>query len=77
MAAEITKAVNFYNYNNREKTLERVYLCGGGAAIPQIHDAIRQLTDLEIIPSSALLPEGVTPAAPYLYPRAIGCALQD
>ena len=77
MAAEITKAVNFYNYNNREKTLERVYLCGGGAAIPQIHDAIRQLTDLEIIPSSALLPEGVAPDAPYLYPRAIGCALQD
>lgn len=77
MAAEITKAVNFYNYNNREKTLERVYLCGGGAAIPQIHDAIRQLTDLEIIPISALLPEGVAPDAPYLYPRAIGCALQD
>ena len=77
MAAEITKAVNFYNYNNREKTLERVYLCGGGAAISQIHDAIRQLTDLEIIPISALLPEGVAPDAPYLYPRAIGCALQD
>jgi len=77
MAAEITKAVNFYNYNNREKTLKRVYLCGGGAAIPQIHDAIRQLTDLEIIPISALLPEGVAPDAPYLYPRAIGCALQD
>ena len=77
MAAEITKAVNFYNYNNREKTLERVYLCGGGAAIPQIHDAIRQLTDLEVTPISALLPEGVTPDTPYLYPRAIGCALQD
>ncbi len=77
MAAEITKAVNFYNYNNREKTLERVHLCGGGAAIPQIHDAIRQLTDLEVTPISALLPEGVTPDTPYLYPRAIGCALQD
>lgn len=77
MAAEITKAVNFYNYNNREKTLERVYLCGGGAAIPQIHDAIRQLTDLEITPISALLPQNVGPDTPYLYPRAIGCALQD
>ena len=28
MAAEITKAVNFYNYNNRQQALRRVYLCG-------------------------------------------------
>ena len=33
MAAEITKAVNFYNYNNRQQALRRVYLCGGGAAV--------------------------------------------
>ena len=77
MAIEIMKSVNFYNYNNREQSLRSVYLCGGGAAIPQIHDAIRQLTDLEVTPISALLPEGVTPDTPYLYPRAIGCALQD
>lgn len=77
MAAEITKAVNFYNYNNREKTLSRVYLCGGGAAITQIHDAIRQLTDLEICPVTRLLPDGISPDEAYLYPRAVGCALQD
>lgn len=77
MAAEITKAVNFYNYNNREKTLERVHLCGGGAAITQIHDAIRSLTDLEVCSVSPLLPHDFSADAPYLYPRAVGCALQD
>lgn len=29
MAVEIMKAVNFYNYNNREQSLREIYLCGG------------------------------------------------
>ena len=39
MAIEIMKAVNFYNYNNRERSLRRIYLCGGGVAVDQIRAA--------------------------------------
>lgn len=77
MAAEITKAVNFYNYNNRQQALRRVYLCGGGAAVDHIRDAIRQVTDLEVSSAAELLPplEGVE--APWRFVRAIGGALQE
>lgn len=77
MAAEITKAVNFYNYNNRQQALRRVYLCGGGAAVTPLRDAIRQVADLEISSVSELLPPMDGVDAPWLYARAVGCAIQD
>lgn len=76
MAVEIMKAVNFYNYNNRDKVLERIYLCGGGGALPQISDAISQLTDLEILPAASLMPQ-LESGSPWLYAKALGCALQE
>lgn len=76
MAVEIMKAVNFYNYNNREQTLRRIYLCGGGAAIGGIRDAIAELTDLEIHGAAELLPDGASLDEPWLFVKAIGCALQ-
>ena len=42
------KAVNFYNYNNRERSLRRIYLCGGGVAVDQIRAAICRVTDLDV-----------------------------
>ena len=75
MAAEITKAVNFYNYNNRQQALRRVYLCGGGAAVGHIGDAIREVADLEVLPAADLMPDTGSDA-PWLYTRALGCALQ-
>lgn len=75
MAAEITKAVNFYNYNNRQQALRRVYLCGGGAAVGHIGDAIREVADLEVLPAADLMPDTGSDA-PWLYTKALGCALQ-
>lgn len=78
MAVEIMKAVNFYNYNNRDKTLERIYLCGGGVAVKQIKDAISQTTNLEVFDIAELLPDdGGRLESPWLYAKAIGCALQN
>lgn len=76
MAVEIMKAVNFYNYNNRDKVLERIYLCGGGGALSQIPEAISELTDLQILPVSSLMPETGSDS-PWLFPKALGCALQE
>ena len=76
MAVEIMKAVNFYNYNNREQTLRRIYLCGGGAALAPIHDAISELTDLEVHGAAELLPDSASLDEPWLFVKAIGCAMQ-
>ena len=76
MAVEIMKAVNFYNYNNREQMLNRIYLCGGGAAIEPIRKAIIEMTDMEIHSSEELLPENAVQDEPWIYTKAVGCALQ-
>ena len=76
MAVEIMKAVNFYNYNNREQTLRRIYLCGGGAALAPVRDAISELTELEVHSAAELLPDSTSLEKPWLFVKAIGCALQ-
>ena len=75
MAIEIMKAVNFYNYNNREQTLQSVYLCGGGAAIVPLRETITRVTGLELMDIAQLLPGGEHLENPWLYARAVGCGL--
>ena len=75
MAAEVTKAVNFYNYNNRERTLRCVYLCGGGAAVEPLRRSFFETVRLDIRPVGELLPETALDM-PWLYAAAIGCAMQ-
>lgn len=74
MAIEIMKAVNFYNYNNRERSLRRIYLCGGGVAVDQIRAAICRVTDLDVHNAEELLPQHDALEAAWLYIKAIGCA---
>lgn len=76
MAVEIMKSVNFYNYNNRDRSLHRICLCGGGGAILPLREAIARMTDLEIMPVSDMIPGADKLEEPWLYARAVGCALQ-
>ena len=76
MAVEIMKSVNFYNYNNRDRSLHRITLCGGGAGLEPLRKAIEDMTNLEIMPISGLIPGAEKIESPWLYARAIGCALQ-
>ena len=75
MAVEIMKAVNFYNYNNREQTLREIYLCGGGAAIEPLRRVIGQVTGLELRDIGQLLPGGEKIEEPWLFAKALGCGL--
>ena len=73
LAVEVMKAVNFYHYNNRERQLTELYLCGGGCAIAPLRESIAELTKLPTFSGEALLPESARPKeAPWLYLRAIG-----
>ena len=40
------------------------------------YDAITELTNLDIRPVTELLPDGAALEQPWLYAKAIGCALQ-
>ena len=73
LAVEIMKAINFYHYNNRDRELQELYLCGGGCAIPQLKSAIGELTRLNIRLGEELLEQSMRPEQPWLYLRAIGC----
>ena len=73
LAVEIMKAVNFYHYNNRERELEELYLCGGGAAIRPLRETIAATVKLKVKGGEELLADGMRPAEePWLYLRAIG-----
>lgn len=76
MAVEIMKAVNFYNYNNRARKLNKIYLCGGGAALDPIRDAIVELTDMDVLYASRIMPQGSHQSDAWLYAEAIGCAME-
>ena len=76
MAVEIMKVANFYNYNNREQMLKRIYLCGGGTAITPLRDAISELTDIELCSAADWMPSSADIESPWLYVKAVGCALQ-
>ncbi len=76
MAVEIMKAVNFYNYNNRAQKLNRIYLCGGGAAIVPLREAVSGLTDMEVLSAGHIMPKEEQGADNWLYAKAIGCALE-
>jgi type IV pilus assembly protein PilM len=45
IAVELARALNFYHFSNPDSTLSDVWLCGGGAAIEPLREAIR--TNLE------------------------------
>lgn len=73
LAVEIMKAVNFYHYNNRDRELKELYLCGGGAAIMPLRETVADTVNLTVRGGEELLDEGMRPAEePWLYLRAIG-----
>ncbi len=72
LGVEILKTVNFYNYNNRELAVQSVFLCGGGAAVEPLREAIGRVTNLNVYTLGQLLPEL---EGREVYVKAFGCAV--
>jgi type IV pilus assembly protein PilM len=77
MAVEIMKAVNFYNYNNRDQMLNCLYLCGGGSEILPLQNEIDGHIDAEIRSAVELLPESARVDNAIMFVKALGCAMQE
>ena len=55
-ALEVSKVVNFYNFNNPEREIELLCFVGGGACIPQLTTAISEAVSVPIMSAEDLLP---------------------
>lgn len=75
LAVEIMKAVNFFNYNHREATLQEVYLWGNGAEDAALCAAVSASLELEPQPIEKLFPAEPAPMQCWHYLDAYGCAL--
>lgn len=77
VAVEIMKAISFYKFNSRESSLDKVYLCGGGAAIQPLVEAISDGIGLEVHGVQELMPEfSAEDGKPWLFAKAVGIGLK-
>ena len=72
IAVDVMRAMNYYTYEKRDNTLENIYVCGGGAWIPQLIEELSENVPLQIVPLSTLTTEDVEPDALIDGPAAIG-----
>lgn len=78
ICVEVNKVVNFYNFSNRDKDIDRMYLMGGGAQIPQLVHSLAESVDMEVVLAEALTGADAAAAA-GLEPRhmmAYACLLE-
>ncbi len=55
LSSRIMRVMNFYNFNNRDNTLEDLYYFGGGALIEPLLNNIRELVPLQLRSLSELV----------------------
>ena len=75
IAMELMRVLNFYRYSNPDSRLQSVTLCGGGADIAPLREAIGGAMDLEILPASSLVPGGTDIEDCSSFVQAIGIAM--
>ena len=76
IAMELMRVLNFYRYSNQDSSIGDVWLCGGGAVIRPLREAIREGLDLEVHPASELVPGGDKIQDCNSFVQAIGIAME-
>ena len=74
-AVELMRAMNFYRFSNPESSLSDLWLCGGGAVIRPLTDAIQDMLDMGLHPASELVPGGESVPDCNSFVQAIGVTL--
>ena len=72
ISVELMRAMNFYRFNNPDSNLEDVWLCGGGAVIPSLRDAISDALGMNLHDAAELVPGGQSVENCHSYIQAIG-----
>jgi len=77
VAVEVMKAVNFYNFNNRDSSLEQIYICGGGSWINKFMETLESVVNISVAELKDIMPKCLDESAELgAYAKAIGIALQ-
>ena len=58
IAVELMRALNFYRFSNPDSQLDDVWLCGGGAVIQPLQEAISETLDMQLHAAEELVPGG-------------------
>jgi type IV pilus assembly protein PilM len=72
IAINVMRAMNYYNYEKRDNTLENIYVCGGGAMIPQLIEELRESVALNVVPLTDLATDSLDGDSLISGPAAIG-----
>ena len=76
IATELMRAMNFFRFSNPDSAIDDVWLCGGGAKIAPLREAIGEMLDMQLHPASDLLPDGNGLPDAETYVQAIGITLE-
>lgn len=76
IAVEVTRAINYYTYENRDNTLEDLYFCGGGAWIEPLIAELTSNVPLKLVPLARLSNEYEDDTALTDGPAAVGITLE-
>ena len=72
ISVDLMRALNFYRFSNPDSQLEHIWLCGGGAIIPALREAIASTLDMTVHQARELLPGGDQVEAGYELIQAVG-----
>ena len=75
IAMELMRVLNFYRYSNRDSNINDVWLCGGGAVIEPLREAIGEALDMEVHSASEMIPGGKEIENCNSFVQAIGIAV--
>lgn len=75
IAIEVMRALNYYTYENRDNTLDRLYYCGTGSSIRPFLDEISDNITLELAPLGSL--DVANSEALMSSPSSVGVALEE
>ena len=74
IAVELMRAMNFYRFSNPNSQLSDMWLCGGGAAINPLAQAIGEMLDMRLHTATELVPDGDDIPDCNSFVQAIGIA---
>ena len=74
IAVELMRALNFYRFSNPNSSLTDMWLCGGGAVVKPLYEAIGSMLDMRLHTASELVPGGEDIPECNRFVQAIGIA---
>lgn len=76
VAVEISRALNFYGFNNPDTAVEAAYCGGGGSLVQPLVNAVAAQTDIELRAITDIMPPAQGDDVRALCPAAVGATLK-